>query len=104
LRAINDAAATAGRSPYVGKKDKNVKDAEKPDSGKSGDSSAVKDEVNTISSIPVSKASSGKNPISDETMLKRVVEFARKGMLSDPSTASEAHKNITPQNVLQLIG
>ena len=103
MRAINDAAAKASQSQYVNSKEKKAKDAAKPDSGKSG-SSVVKDEVNTISAIPVSRASSGKSPISDEAMLKRVVEFARKGMLSDPSTASEAHKNITPQNVLQLIG
>jgi len=133
LRAIKNTAAAENRSPYVNSKDKKAKDALGTEPEKRG-ASAVKDETDTVSMAskaksrtskaqskpgadkspvdnkkenPASKAvkaRTGENQVSDRGMPNNIIELARKGILSNPTTAFQAHRNITPENVLQLIG
>jgi len=113
MRAINDNSAIRGRGPLVNENEKNVKDANKADSEKSIISSMTEaeDEIsitqnganNTRTQSVDSKLSLVENPISDESVLKKVFESVRNGILSNPSTALQVHKSITPDSVLQLI-
>ena len=111
MKAINDAAAAGGRSQYVNNSEKIVRETVKPEIRNRASNEVVEND-NIASGVhleeknpayPASRMRADKEPINDTNMLKRVVEFARNAIKSDPKTAFQSHVNLTPQKVMQFI-
>ena len=111
MKAVNDAAAAGGRNQYVNNNEKIVRETVKPEL-RNRVSNEVMDEDNIANGVhleeknpayPATRARQDKEPINDTNMLKRVVEFAKNAIKSDPLTAFQAHTNLTPEKVMQFV-